>query len=393
MRRALLPMRLTVTLAFFRTLSASLALSLATSGCVTSLGYYQANLKVKDVQGATNWVPAYETVKHWAYDVQDGFDSRATLNHYALQYGTLFALAAAGTMAGLGIFSPGSPALQGIPLGTAFLSGAAAYYDNHFRYDMYSRASSLVRALIDVSDERVTKLGIRVDLATEARCLKEEVGHVVDLVRRHIALSDPNNLAAELRAITSSVDQGKVAELVKAAQGDLSDLNLPGRLRETYCQATGLLAGPLEDPRPLISTTQAVLMSLAEDRAALDTAIVGGQAEHDRLATQADDLAKTKTEVTVKTARGKIEGLKGALKAASDTLTRAKAVGATTAATYIATLNDPQIDTAKKLDTASKLFEERETIRVQDQETVAATAKIKAAVGAAQDAIKAVADK
>lgn len=132
----------------WRVLSASLVLSLTRSGCVTSLGYYQDNLKPRQVRAFDYLVPDYVTVKHWAYDVQDGFDSRATLNHHALEYGTLFALAAAGTMGGLGIFSPGSPALQGIPLGTAFLGAAAAYYDNQFRYDMYSRVSARIRAII-----------------------------------------------------------------------------------------------------------------------------------------------------------------------------------------------------------------------------------------------------
>src|SRR5437870_49609 len=114
-------------------LCATLAVSFAISGCVTSLGYYQDNLKAKQVKNSPNWVPPYEVVKHWAYDVNDAFDARATANHYALEYGALFGLAAAGTIAGLAIFNPASPALKGIPVGAAFLTGAAAYYDNHFR--------------------------------------------------------------------------------------------------------------------------------------------------------------------------------------------------------------------------------------------------------------------
>lgn len=376
-------------------------LSIVLSGCVTTFGYYQDNLKSKQVESAADWVPQYNVVKHWAYDVHDGLDSRATVNHYALEFGVVFGLAAAGAMAGLAAFSGSSAALKGIPIGAAFVSGLAGYYDNRFRYDMYSRASSYVRALIDVSDERVTRLrGDNTSAATlgppridlEARCLKAEVGRVIDLVKRHISLSDPANLAAELRAINSSVDQGKVADLVKAAQGDLSDLNTPTSLRETYCEATGLLPGPLEDPRPLIVSTQAVLMSLAQDQVSLDGDITAGEAERARLTAQADDLAKKgKTTDALQPTRGRIKDLQDALSAARDTLTKVNAVTATTAAGYVATLKDPATTPATRLDTASKLYAERTKLRASDQAAAAASAKIKSATSAAQDAIKAVA--
>ncbi len=383
-----------------KTVSASLALSLAVSGCVTSFGYYQENLKVKQVKGAQEWVPEYPTVKHWAYDVQDAFDTRATVNHYALEYGVLFSLAAAGTVAGLAIFDSSSAALQGIPIGTAFLSGAAAYYDNHYRYDMYSRASALVRALIDVGDERIMNLrrtgtpdapagtvSVR-DLAIEARCLKAEVGHVIDLVRRHISLSDTKNLAAELGAINATVDQGKIADLVKAAQGDLSDLNIPDNLRESYCQKTGLLPGPLESPGPLITTTQTALISLGDSQFALDAAITAGQSELSRLKAQADDLARTKGEAAVKAARGKIDDVEKAIRAGAETKTKAAGVDITTAAGYIATLRERSQTGQSTIETAYRLFAERDRMRGLGQEATRAAAKIDAATRDAQAAIK-----
>lgn len=385
----------------WRALGASLVLSLAVSGCVTSLGYYQNNLKAKQVKDFTNWVPDYVTVKHWAYDVQDGFDSRATLNHYALEYGTLFALAAAGTMAGLGIFSPGSPALQGIPLGTAFLGGAAAYYDNQFRYDMYSRASARVRALIEVSDERVTMLTGPVSqppatsIEFEAICLKEEVGRVIDLVRRHIALSDPKNLAAELRSIQKPMDQGKMDkldDLVKAAQGDLSDLNIPNNLPEIYCKGTGLpLPGPLEKTDPLITTTQMALVSLSQSRGALNAAITQGDVTIAGLTTQVNGLVQTKGagDSKVKEASIKIKDLEKAIQDGKDTKSRAATEQAVTAAGYIATLRDNATTRQTRLQTAFRLYDERDRIKTLDADVANATAMIDGAVTAAGAAIKA----
>lgn len=386
----------------WKALSVSLVISLTVSGCVTSLGYYQDNLKPKQVRDSPNWIPDYLTVKHWAYDVQDGFDSRATLNHYALEYGTLFALAAAGTMAGLGIFSPGSPALQGIPLGTAFLGGAAAYYDNQFRYDMYSRASARIRALIEVSDERVTMLKDPASppppvpgIDLEAMCLKEEVGRVIDLVRRHIALSDPKNLAAELRSIQKGMDQGKMDklnDLVKAAQGDLSDLNIPDNLPEIYCKGTGLpLPGPLEKSDPVIAAAQIALVSFSQSRAALGPAITQGEVASGKLTTQVNSLAQAKGEgdSKVKEARSKIKDLDKAVQDAKDMKSKVATEQAVTAAGYIVTLRDKATPPQTRLQTNFKLHDERDRINALDAEAANATAKIDGAVTAAAAAIKA----
>ena len=381
----------------WKALSVSLALSLAVSGCVTSLGYYPDNLKYRQVSDSSDTVPKYETVKQWAYDVHDGFDTRATVNHYALEYGAVLGLAAAGTMAGLAFFSPGSAALQGIPIGTAFLSGTAAYYDNHFRYDMYARASAYVRSLIDVSDERVTTMKAAgkplpaVAISIEASCLKEEVGRVISLVRRHIALSDPNTLVSELRSVNKTVDQNKLIDLVKAAQGDLSDLNVPANLPEIYCQGTGLpLPGPLEDPRLLIRTTQEALLSLSLSRFALSTAITDGQAAADRLKGQADGLSPTKPVTVVKPVRDKIDSLNKVLGEAKATQTNVAGIQAATAAGFIAELKAPNAPTATTIDTSSRLFEERERIKKADTEAASAAVKIGAAVTDAEAAIKAV---
>ena len=43
---------------------------------VTSLGYYPSNLKTRQVTNKDTLTPTYLEVKTWAYDVQDGLDTR-----------------------------------------------------------------------------------------------------------------------------------------------------------------------------------------------------------------------------------------------------------------------------------------------------------------------------
>lgn len=260
--------------ASWRLLSAVLIFCLTLSGC-TSLGYYPENLVARKVSDSPDLVPDYKTVKTWAYDVQDGFDSRATINHYALEYGALIALAAAGTMGGLAIFSPKSDVLKGLPIGTAFLAGAAAYYDNHYRYDLYSKASDRVRELIDVTDERVSR-GVSPTL--EARCLKYEVGKVIETVKQYISYSDPNKLVAQLSSIKSPSDinekltpsdQLKLLELVKASGRDTSKLDPNHNLRteEGYCKELNIPApSGYQDETTLLDDAQ--LPRYANDAAA-----------------------------------------------------------------------------------------------------------------------------
>lgn len=52
-----------------------------TSGCVTTLGYVPEHLKPENTR---DYVPTYAEVKKWAFDVADGYGSRAILNRYAI---------------------------------------------------------------------------------------------------------------------------------------------------------------------------------------------------------------------------------------------------------------------------------------------------------------------
>ena len=73
-----------------------LVLLTTTSGCVTTLGWVPDNVKPRKLSDSTTLTPNYTEVKQWAYDVQDAYDSRATMNRQAAYFGALFAVAAAG---------------------------------------------------------------------------------------------------------------------------------------------------------------------------------------------------------------------------------------------------------------------------------------------------------
>jgi hypothetical protein len=188
------------------------------------------------------------------------------------------------------------------------------------------------------------------------------------------------------------VDEGKLVDLVKAAQGDLSDLDIPTNLREIYCQTTGLpIPGALENPGPVIATTETALLSLSQSRIALNTAIADGQTTTARLRTHIDDLAKTNGEAAVRAARAALTNLDKAISDATNAYTKATSVQVATAASYIAILRDPNQTRQANIETTFKLADERERIRALDTEAANAASKSTAAVAAAEAAaVKAV---
>lgn len=124
-----------------------------TSGCAaTKLGYIPEDVESSD--NTTTITPTYPEVKTWAYDVADGYDSRATLNRYAVYGGALIGAAAAGAIAGLAAFDSGSSALIGIPIGATFLGGVAAVYSNEVKARIYRLGAQYIKDLITLSDKR-----------------------------------------------------------------------------------------------------------------------------------------------------------------------------------------------------------------------------------------------
>jgi hypothetical protein len=231
-----------------RVFTGAVLLAVVCSGCLTSLGYVQENIKDREIADRKNLVPSYDEVKIWARRVQDAYDARATANRHAQSFGALLATAAAGTLIGLAAFDRTSPAIAGIPLGTGFLSGAASIYNNDLRAQMYSKASLLIKDVINLSDERLrlwapaTTEGIRSAriLDEEASCLKRHVDEVMGKVQNHINLSVPENVVKALSSITSQSTQDSVNKIVAVAKGDLKDLDQdPSHLRASYCAESG----------------------------------------------------------------------------------------------------------------------------------------------------------
>jgi hypothetical protein len=306
-----------------------LAASLILSGC-TSFGYYPENLSAKQIVkggGTDNIVPKYSTVKKWAYDVQDGLDTRATINHYALEYGAILALAAAGAMAGLAIFAPGSDALKGIPLGLAFLGGVAAYYDNHYKFDMYSRASDRVRELIDESDKRYKLQGAGEE--SEAACLKLEVGRIIATIKKYLIMSEPDTLVAQLgtvktdgsgKALTPQ-DQTKLMELLKASRHDLSDLDPRSPLYETYCRDAEinplLIKNPMAsiDADRLVVLSNSVLIDFSERARDLETELKAGNEVLTQVKAKIAEIQTKKGADATKELKGRLGDLENLIKA------------------------------------------------------------------------------
>lgn len=288
-----------------------------TSGCVTSLGYVQENLKVGQISETSDTKdelrPTYADVKKWAYDVHDGLNSRATANRYAVKYGALFGVAAAGALAGLAIFDSGSAAIKGIPIGATFLAGASAVYQSDFKADLYDRASTYVKKLITLSDERLQILSPK-NLHVEAICLKKTVDDVMAKVTRHITLMEPQNVVAVLSTVKGTGDQEKINELVKAARGDLSDLDWDDRqVRRDYCRGTGrTLPGQpaiaLDNKGNGLADAQDAVAGVAKKVAVLHSAIRNASVDAIKA-----DVAKITEAAKKADAEQKLKALEGAL--------------------------------------------------------------------------------
>ena len=204
--------------------------SLILGGCSTHLGYVP-----HDVYAPSFWpfqsttgqtpkntspVPSYQDVKNWGFNVADGYDSRATANRQAVYFGALTAAAGVGALAGLAAFAPGSPVIVGLPIGTTFLSGAMAIYNNEQKAVIYGAASQTIRDVLIQSDCRMVKNGCTAEQSCaweEAVALHSEVSEVMEKVNDHITLLDPQNVADRLKGVASSIEakQATVARMLE----------------------------------------------------------------------------------------------------------------------------------------------------------------------------------
>lgn len=242
------------------------------SGCVSSLGYVPEAVKIRQMTSGTNTPasdgPRYEDVVTWADDVADGYDSRATMNRNALYGGALLGVAAASTLSALAIFSPGNPAIKGMPVGAAFASGTMAIYNHDQKADLYDRAGKYVRRLILESRERrnyrLFQLSQAPDVANaaEAICLEWDVLAAIKKVSIHVNQLNPVNVVQALAAIpatptttggTGATDPqttlNNINNILRSVRGNFSDLDVkPDARLNGHC--TGVAAARSSSSTP-----------------------------------------------------------------------------------------------------------------------------------------------
>ena len=131
--------------------------TVGSSGCVTTLGYVPEQLKLRNMKDQKSFTPEYSEVKTWAYDVVDGYDSRATANRYALYGGALLAAVAVGAVAGLTAFDASSSVVKGFAIGGPVLGSIFAIYSSEEKARLYRLASSSIKELITLSDKRLLR--------------------------------------------------------------------------------------------------------------------------------------------------------------------------------------------------------------------------------------------
>lgn len=183
-----------------------LSVCVAAPGCVTTLGYVPEHLKPKD---KATYIATYAEVKEWAFDVVDGYDSRATMNRYAIYGGALLGAAAAGAIAGLAAFDSGSSALIGIPIGTGFLASVAAIYSSEEKSRIYSLASRYVKDLITLSDQRVDRRRLAAQMTGTAL---EEAQKALAAADRLLERAKQEEASKRKLATATRVEAEKAAE-------------------------------------------------------------------------------------------------------------------------------------------------------------------------------------
>lgn len=193
------------------------------SGCAaTKFGYIPEDVKPSNENTMT---PTYSEVKEWAYAVADGYDTRATLNRYAIYGGALIGAAAAGAIAGLAAFDSGSSALVGIPIGATFLGSVAAIYSNEEKAHIYRLGAQYIKDLITLSDERLYQC--QVSKGRTSTLLQDAEKAEDDAVMRLTAAQNHSTLLIE-RARKAHEDVGHLPpgpnkELEAAIARDVED--------------------------------------------------------------------------------------------------------------------------------------------------------------------------
>lgn len=202
-----------------------MALLALTTGCAsmmvtmraTKLGYYPEN-PASENKGEP---PTYSEVREWAMDVADGYDSRQTMNRYAIYMGAFTAVAAAGALAGLSAFAPGSSAIIGIPIGTTFLAGTFGFYQNDHRAVIYDLGARAVKDVVTLNDMRWAACADPADRALQAFCLRNDVNQIMRAVQRQLDPLDPKEVEKALAKVKENQQKVTSADATIKQQEEL----------------------------------------------------------------------------------------------------------------------------------------------------------------------------
>jgi hypothetical protein len=306
-----------------RTVVYLLILATIGSGCCTKLGYFPE--QVKDTNSGRP--PTYPQVRTWALQVADGYDTRHTTNRYSLYAGALTAAAGAGAMAGLAAFAPGAGAIIGIPIGTTFLSGVLAIFNNEPKAVIYDRGARAVSDLVTLSDcrmqarqtgEILTSGCAPPDCTTggagpavcqqngcydaeEAVCLHRDVQTVMRRVSEYITFLDPKNVTDTLKAVAASAEAAKAeaahassrAEALKKTVADVDK-----QQKNAAAQAAAAAAGS-DDQKKWQAKAEALKTELDKLTTERDSAVEDAKKKEEAASAGKESLLTTTLKATL----------------------------------------------------------------------------------------------
>ena len=303
-----------------RTVVSLFLLSILTSGCCPKLGYFPEQVRTSD-EGRP---PTYREVRTWALDVADGYDTRHTTNRYSLYIGALTAAAGVGAMAGLAAFAPGSSAIIGIPIGTTFLSGAMAIFNNEPKAVIYDRGARAIGDLVTLSDCRYqarqigeimtascappdcTDGGASPKVCTanecyemeEAVCLHRDVQSVMRRVSEFITFLDPKNVADTLKAVAVSAETAN-AEAAQAASRADGLKKLVASTEKQQKDAAAKAAADPDEQKKWQAKAEALKIDVDKLTAERDSAVEEAKKKEEAASAGKDSLLTTTLKATL----------------------------------------------------------------------------------------------
>ena len=146
----------------------------------------------------------YETMRRYAAELQEAYESRASINRYAIWVGGIAALASVGALAGLAAFGlAGSDAAKIIPLAGTFVGGSIIFSQSDQKAIAYDQAAMDVADAINETEPSPLSANTGVnDYQQATRNLKSK-------------LNDVHKFVIKKRAEVTSKEFSQLVELQK----------------------------------------------------------------------------------------------------------------------------------------------------------------------------------